>query len=85
MLDYAFEEGKNKNSKECYQHLSFDFSDGEVKKVANDVKKLCKFDMRAFAYLSNYLLQCCYTMEKQDKSVTVHMINQKLHATVKML
>jgi len=85
MLDYAFEEGKNKNSKECYQHLSFDFSDGEVKKVANDVKKLCKFDIKAFAYLSNYLLQCCYTMEKQGQSVTVQMINQKLDATVKML
>lgn len=82
MLDYAFEEGKDKKNKECYQHLAFDFSDGEVKKVAKDVKELCRFDLRAFAYLSNYLLKFCYVMEERDKSVTVQMVNERISKTI---
>jgi len=85
MLDYVFENGKNKCNKECYQHLTFDFSDEEVKKVGKDVKKLCRFNMKAFAFLSNYLLQCCYIMEKNDKSVTVQMIIKKLNEAINVL
>jgi len=84
MLDYAYEDDKNKNSKNCYQHLLFDFSDDEVKKVALEIKKICKYDLSAFAYLSNYLLQCCYNMEKKDKS-TPHKINEKISKTIEML
>lgn len=63
MLEYICKKDRNDElNKNSYLNLSFDFSDKEVKKVANDVKQLCNYDMRAFSFLSNYLMKCCLNM-----------------------
>jgi len=46
MLEYICKKDRNDElNKNSYLNLSFDFSDKEVKKVANDVKQLCNYDM----------------------------------------
>lgn len=45
--------------------LKFDMSEPEVMKVSTTVKDLCMFDKRAFCFMSNYLLKCCYNMQEK--------------------
>ena len=50
-------------SKEVFDHeylkLKFDFSELEITKVAKSVKTLCRYQPKAFCYLSNYLYLSC--------------------------
>ena len=49
----------------CFQKLRFDLSIDEAKEVAAKVKWMCKRQLSAFCYLSNYFILSIRNLEKQ--------------------
>lgn len=66
-----------------YFNLKFDFSSEEMLEMAKTVKEFCRYDLRAFSFLSNYLLKCCMQLEKEGSSLEA--IEQRLVAGLELI
>ncbi len=53
----------------CYLDLKFDLSLEQARKVAKVVKEMCNYDLRSFAFLSNYLMKSCIILEQKGEKI----------------
>jgi hypothetical protein len=84
VLEYIYpKELKKLDYDHSFFDLKFDFTPHEVRQVAAAVKTLCKYDIRAFCYLTNYLYLSCISLEKSKAKLSD--IDLILRETLKML
>jgi hypothetical protein len=86
VLDYIQPkcEGEGSRYTHCYFNLRFDMSEEDVSKVAEAVKYQCRYNHKAFCFLTNYLLRACRRMEKHDNAC-IRQIEDTLVATINRL
>lgn len=86
ILDYIQPkcEGEGSRYTHCYLNLQYSLSAEEVSRVAEAVKYQCRYNHKAFCFLTNYLLRACRRMEDQDNAC-IREIEDTLVATISKL